>query len=449
MSRAAIKAVVVRLVAALCMQWAGPSGAGPVEGGATAIAMIQAELGAEPEDTPIGARLAPVTKFVFANKKTLLQGWTEYNTGTCKVIDPGKTTAQPAPKYGSPSYSIETFTLSSGPCAGKSFPFSTTHYTWTDTKTTAPSDIFTLQWRSKDYSDDTQYTIKLGPRIFFKGADVTNKTVKVASGDKIALTTQPVVAGQSQSWDIPDEYVGGYTPKPGSFAVGKVENADLSGNKATVYWIDDGTKQVTYTMTAPKLGTGTGKTKFEVIGPTGVAANRVLGSIFIYKNSSLTFGEIVKPYIPGITFNRTAGSSGMPGHFLWVQLTELWKFTYVSLATGRHDCTRLTGLDNLYPYPGTDVSTSDSPDAALRQTWSGVTRDFGAHMFLMWQSDEADSIPVPQGSISWGFTAAATRNPKSGVWSLTRSSKSAGSYTPSSSFPLWTHVSTNATQKCN
>ena len=185
-------------------------------------------------------------KVVFANTKTFIQGWTEYNIFTCALIDSGTTKALTPPKHGTLAYGVQSFKLgaSTGSCAGTVLPFSVTYYTWTDTTTTAKDDAFELEWFTADgeFTEDTNWTITLGPRIYFNGKDVTNTTQTVALGQKIALTTMPTETGQTQSWggDL-SKTVGGYVHG----ATGAVTPTNFTKSSTTFFWTTLGTKPVT------------------------------------------------------------------------------------------------------------------------------------------------------------------------------------------------------------
>jgi hypothetical protein len=75
------------------------------------------------------------------------------------------------------------------------------------------------------------------------------------------------------------------------------------------------------------------------------------------------------------------------------------------------------GLDNVYPYPmlgGTNNETNDNPGVQLTDDEGEAAEVFSASMFLLWTpnpaggcSDNSCTIPVPLGSVAWGFKGNA------------------------------------------
>ena len=412
---------------------------------AVAVAVVISEDGEQSPTSPPDA----ATKVVFANTKTFLQGWTEYDTGTCALIDTGKHTALTAPKFGTLAYATKSFPLGpgAGSCAGTVLPFSVVYYTWTDTKTTNSKDLFKLEWKTADgqFTQDRDWTIVLGPRIYFNGRDVTNTTQKVAIGQKIALTTATTEAGQTQSWTVSAKTVGGYTR--GSKA--EVKPTDFTKSSTTFFWTTLGTKNVTYTLTRKNGQTGTAKATFEAQGPTGANVTTKLGNVQIIANSRLSFGNIQTAAAPGITFTETAGASPKPGHFVWAQLVDFDTFLEYLSAGGKLTCSFGAGLDNTFPYD-TGASTNDSPGSGLQAIWNKAYQQNRFRMFLMWQSSTSGSIPVPLGYVSWSWSGTAVQNMTTHVWSLQiGSTKSASAFHAGSDFPLWTKVLTNGTRTCH
>jgi|UPI00035F8380 hypothetical protein len=85
----------------------------------------------------------------FKVEQTLV-GWTEYNPSTCQVVDTGAWTIITEPNYGPNRFGIENRTVSSGPCAGQTWPFNFSYYTWTDKDSMDPDDLFSLRWHTAD-----------------------------------------------------------------------------------------------------------------------------------------------------------------------------------------------------------------------------------------------------------------------------------------------------------
>jgi len=81
---------------------------------------------------------------------------------------------------------------------------------------------------------------------------------------------------------------------------------------------------------------------------------------------------------------------------------------------------------------------------------------FQATMYLLWTPSGVSSpIPVPLGSIQWGWTGAATQNLSTGVWSLSQNvpnfpnQGSASGFAPSSTYPTWDTTQENGFGPCS
>jgi hypothetical protein len=111
---------------------------------------------------------------------------------------------------------------------------------------------------------------------------------------------------------------------------------------------------------------------------------------------------------PGSTFGITFQPSGAPsgGTYSYMQLINSDTRTQNTIS-----CTSSQGIDGTYPYngfiPGTNPpQAEDAPGLPLPSGYI-VSRSFNATMFLMWTSNVANSIPVPIGYQTWGFSGSA------------------------------------------
>ncbi|HEY8186312.1 MAG TPA: hypothetical protein VIF64_09600 [Pyrinomonadaceae bacterium] len=120
-------------------------------------------------------------------------------------------------------------------------------------------------------------------------------------------------------------------------------------------------------------------------------------------------------------------------------------------ATLTYTATNTPGLDADYPYQRkTGQYVSDAPFNPLPSTYTNSTRNFAATMYLMWQSNTSNSIPVPMGSVSWGFSGSTTQT--SGTWSTPTGSGSAQPFAAASgpsSFPTWSSLVGLANNNCH
>jgi hypothetical protein len=293
-------------------------------------------------------------------------------------------------------------------------------------------------------------TCPIKPEILFRGSYVTNTQQTVMVGQQIVLSAAlPVGAtlATPTAWDIAASGmpIAGFQVLGETGRVQQLEAADRSGNSVTFYWTvtsPDSGFVVTLSCT---LGNGqlvTVQTSFIVDGPSSVLSDpkevvvtATPGSVMFDPNTLvLSFGGSgITTAPPGMTFQAAIAPTPVndPGMFLWAQLIDEDSWV-VTAGTEQQPYTSILGffgpaLDNVFPYPKqicvnttSATQTCDSPPLSLEANTTGVTRTFSARMFLLWdpllpsgcifQYDKGGncmSIPVPLGSVSWGFTAWA------------------------------------------
>jgi len=126
---------------------------------------------------------------------------------------------------------------------------------------------------------------------------------------------------------------------------------------------------------------------------------------------------------PGSTFGMTFTPSGAPsgGTYSYVQLINSDNPTSTQ-GNNSSGCSYTQGVDRNYPYtgivPGTNPpQATDAPGDGLINGWV-ETRTFNATMFLMWTSNLPNSIAVPVGYQTWGFSGGAQQD-ITGTWVAT------------------------------
>jgi hypothetical protein len=137
---------------------------------------------------------------------------------------------------------------------------------------------------------------------------------------------------------------------------------------------------------------------------------------------SLVYGNIAGSLCqanPGGSWGIFFQPSGAPsnGTYSYVQLINSDTRTLNTI-----NCTSSQGVDQPYPYasiiPGTNPPQAlDAPGLALPDNYV-VNRSFNATMFLMWTSSLPNSIPVPIGYQTWGFSGGAQQD-MNGIWIAT------------------------------
>ncbi|MGD0942322.1 MAG: hypothetical protein ABR905_21725, partial [Terracidiphilus sp.] len=312
----------------------------------------------------------------------------------------------------------------------------------------------------------------------------------VVVGQQIHLTTPAMPSGisvKSSQWKVDGTRIANYSPTTASASVTEVTDDDLTNDEITYYWVypEDDNIPVTYKYCANIPGLSDpddcsleAKAAFTVTGPQGgtmtftpfAPAVTISNLSTCVDNTGATWQGgpwmyyatgVTGPACPGqanypafgINFNYPTGyANDSNGTYLLVQLISR------DIITGEAAGASVAGLDGEYPY-GLPPS-SDSPKLYLKPTASSVRRDFTANMFLMWQSDTANSIPVPLGYQTWGFSGKATCSVACGAassWKATTNgtpgpvenftpssasqTKKVGNNTLVDGYPTWTNPS--------
>jgi hypothetical protein len=314
-------------------------------------------------------------------------------------------------------------------------------------------------------------------------------------GQTITLTTTPTAATLAAlpvpvtlsatnptTWTVTGgTNIGGYTPTSTSYATGSVTKMPPLNTPNITFYSVNSPANVTTTYAYCVTGQTTcpqATATFSVIGPTGLnvftcggvlqepagcSAQAALGTVSIELNngqSKLAFGP---GNTNGIIFTASA-SATPPGAFSFVQLINFANTTY-------HQSNGTPCLNNIgfgydggtgtYPYgnaitpPGTSnapTSTDDSPSDPLFSDDNEVTSSFSATMYVMWTpSGVPGPIPVPLGSVAWGYSGDAIQNTGTGVWSInpqTTSQGNAGLFAPSNTYPTWGAVDLGGPPPC-
>ena len=286
------------------------------------------------------------------------------------------------------------------------------------------------------------------------GGKSISGTQSVVVGQQIALAATtglpPCMSLASQQWSTPPGTAnGGYSASSISDTVkGLPTNTNSS---YTFYWVSPG-NPVTMTYNY-KMSVGSSTVNgpqstatFNVAGP-GVTMSTTTGSVGIFAGPVLGFGPV------GIKFSPTLTTpSGDSGQFEWVQLITNDTQTLTTTGGTVETCVNVTqpvnaagtGLDSGYPYV-TGTSTQDSPSLPLSSaSYTKEARAFSASMYLLWDpalpvgctpGSTCSSIPVPFGSVSWGFSGTATYS--GGNWSVTASNKPPPTWSGGSAYPIW------------
>jgi hypothetical protein len=308
--------------------------------------------------------------------------------------------------------------------------------------------------------------------ILRDGNDITGSTQNVVVGERINLSLETNPEGETPTsiqWSIGGNRLANYVASNTSGAVTLLQN--LTSPTLTYYWVISG-QQIEVSLTATIFGTSVTKyAYFNVVAPNPAESSVTLptGGQLNVRNlgdcagstpgPNMVFGDISGPF-PGCTYHGQAGitfapptTTSPPGNFFFVQLVTGDAIVY-NRTGGQMNCTATNtpGLDGRYPYQGATAQTvTDAPFHPLLSPYATSTRNFAATMYLMWQSNTAGSIPVPMGSVGWGFSGLSTKL-ADGSWTITSGSGSAQPFAAASginSVPQWTGLVGLANTNCH
>ncbi len=100
-------------------------------------------------------------------------------------------------------------------------------------------------------------------------------------------------------------------------------------------------------------------------------------------------------------------------------------------------CVNGPGLDGQYVTYSYGLSLNDSPSVPANSSLSEVKVSDSFSSYLMWTpSGMASSIAIPLGHFDWGWSADATRDQSTGIWSSTGTPTPA-TMSPLLTFPTW------------
>jgi hypothetical protein len=232
---------------------------------------------------------------------------------------------------------------------------------------------------------------------------------------------------------------------------------DLDDKNVNFYWVQGGQELVVAVITridanfAPKV---TGRlVRFDVKAPdatleaitstTSIQPNDEFSKLIYFGTNHTT---------PGVTITASA-KPPLVGKWVWIQLIDM-TFHRKNLSSVPSHAS-VYGLDQAVPYPfSTDGTLGDNgvaKDSPLLKAEVGNSYYDGAvdgTMWLMFQSNKANSIPVPISKIgwNWNFVVDHVGTSFANTWNIRESSDNAGnSQIALGDFPEWTTLVTSQT----
>jgi hypothetical protein len=262
-----------------------------------------------------------------------------------------------------------------------------------------------------------------------KTFDITNTTVPVALGQPIYLFAIPGgTPVEPKAWDVDGNPIGNYLAPsfsplplcvqltdPGTGCDSEIAPADFANDSTRFYW----TKADFYTVRYHSVS-GSATATFSVLGPTNLKVSAVASQKASFANVGPDCqGQMVKsvvwgldstkfipgkPFTPGISFLAQTDEKA-PSQFQWEQI-----ITAETIVVDGKSIPGRTGLDNYLVYP---LTATPNPDATVPNNFAydgpsisignatKITRDLSGRMYLLWQRNIPDSIPVTMGYIEW------------------------------------------------
>jgi hypothetical protein len=330
-------------------------------------------------------------------------------------------------------------------------------------------------------TDVTSEQIYVGQQVAFSGcvpsSELSSVTSESWSWSGTAPTQGVAIAGFSVGPPSPPAPLPGYaetiTNVPSTNPCGTAQNCDY----APFYWVTPSTYTVTFQYTIGGSGSpGSTTLTFTVQGPSVNGASATPGTIqLLPPGTVINHRPTTSPWlnfgnpndVPGMEFTAPSDPTNgqkwsLIGQYSWVQIVN--SITVNIVATPPQSAAPFVpGLDNTYPYGGTN-STNDSPGIALDTSQNELAETFSATMYLLWTppgpsgcSGSECTVPVPLGSIAWGFNGDAVNQQQLDVTNADQTwVVSCGQPLPaeptfqqgnsSNSYPTWTAVAKNVPQ---
>lgn len=287
-----------------------------------------------------------------------------------------------------------------------------------------------------DVPSSNSAEVTITPSIAWNGNYITNtdanSTIQSAVvGEQMFLNGSP----SGGTWSVGATAIGGF-----DFGSG---NPPTSGQVGTLfvtsdpnvlfYWIDGGTKTVTYTVSGIA-----GSVSFSVAAPQGSMSATALSAHAFAIDTYCGF--LCVHYGPsgpsgGVQFqnNFTAPDNGS---FQWWQ-TGSSTNSLTNASGGVQSLTCSNELDTNLPYD-TANPTNDSPYNSLSVGYSDRVESDSLTMTLMYKSAQSPSIFVPIASVTWPFGYETSSSDGGHTWSFV-SKTPAGTLNPSATttFPSW------------
>jgi hypothetical protein len=304
--------------------------------------------------------------------------------------------------------------------------------------------------------------------------DVTGKTVNAIVGQKISLTCQLLDANSNPApsiyaitnyqWTVPGYAISNFYVSPDSGTSNGIVCMAFptTNNEADYYWVDGGNKQVQCSVQAGGQ-TLQAQTAFTILKPSADLLAFTNGSVvsvdanyFYISGTALHFGtdaKLVGQTNWGIRFYATnIVLNGCPS-------SSTFKFVQLGTLQAEHNLTN--GKSSQYLGSGVDLHFPADYFAATETFWpmddtpgepvdgsAQVWRSDQFTMYLFYQVNLADSIPVPLKKLDWSWSGVAQTNSVGG-WQLLSASVSVKNVNVPTGYPTWTNNLNNGSTITN
>ncbi|MDH4240100.1 MAG: hypothetical protein OEW48_11095 [Phycisphaerae bacterium] len=262
--------------------------------------------------------------------------------------------------------------------------------------------------------------------------EITGQKATVSVGEKISLGvkyTKEWGILKSVEWKIPGKMVKGYAANFASGKVTKIEEADKKKFTIYFYWVDgDDGRVVDAKCVFTSGGKDTNKTisaTFDVKKPKIKSFTSKTGSVKIKSGEMGFFGPGIKwtaKVAPnGAAAGKIAFIQRINPHRVWTP-GKKWTSSGKFVLDGANGKTEIFYAQKKESLSGADATlkSNDSPSNPLN-AFSNALKNTGEdkfELYLMYKSNESNSIWVPLGLLTWDWKGEARRTSTSDPWGM-------------------------------
>jgi len=339
---------------------------------------------------------------------------------------------------------------------------------WSQTLVTAPAGATNVEVTPKASVQKISYN---GMQVQVEHLSIIDSN----SGVDLTLQTNTVIVGQQMNWycqlcltnygltnpplsnfqwTVPGYAISNYVVAADSSSAMVVTNFPLNNSNVVFYWVDGASSRTVQCSATVNGKAVTGQATFNVLKPsadllafTNGSAVSIDANYAFYSGTVLHFG----------TDAQLAGQTNWGTRFYATNLVlngcpsdAVFFFVQTGIIQAEHNYTNGTssrytgsGLDTQYPaflpFSATEPWWhDDDPPGEPADGSSQVWRSDHFTMYLLYQVNSANSIPVPLKKLDWSWSGVAQTNGVGG-WQLLSASVALQNVNVSAGYPTWTN----------